>query len=299
MLLNQIEAFVEVARAGSISRAAERLGVTQPALTGRIQGLEASLGARLFVRGRTGARLTEAGRTLLPYADRALIALARGRELVSQVNGGEAGRLAIGAAPAVSTYVLPAVLRHFQALHPRVQLSVRSGHSEEILEMVLREEVEVGLMRPIRHPDVESTPLYEDELVLVVAVGHRFATAKDRHDIVMADMATEHLILFDRTSSYHELTSSILREAGIRPAGLIEVDNIDAAKRMVEEGLGVALLPRTAVAPELADTRLREVAVSDMAPVKRRIVIARRRDAGQLSTVVAAFLSTLEELRPG
>jgi DNA-binding transcriptional LysR family regulator len=154
-------------------------------------------------------------------------------------------------------------------------------------------------MRPIRHPDVESTPLYEDELVLVVAVGHRFATAKDRHDIVMADMATEHLILFDRTSSYHELTSSILREAGIRPAGLIEVDNIDAAKRMVEEGLGVALLPRTAVAPELAEARLRQVAVSDMAPVKRRIVVVRRRDAGQPSTVVAAFLSTLEELRPG
>jgi DNA-binding transcriptional LysR family regulator len=299
MLLNQVEAFVEVARAGSISRAAERLGVTQPALTGRIQGLEASLGARLFVRGRTGARLTEAGRTLLPYADRALLALERGRELVSQVAGGEAGRLAIGAAPAVSTYVLPAVLRQFQALHPRVQLAVRSGHSEEVLEMVLREEVEVGLMRPIRHPDIDSTPLYEDELVLVVPLEHHFATQAGSDGVPMAAMATEHLILFDRTSSYHELTSSILREAGIKPAGLIEVDNIDAAKRMVEEGLGVALLPRTAVAPELADGRLRQVALSDMAPVRRRIVVVRRRDAGAPSTVVAAFLSTLEELRPG
>jgi DNA-binding transcriptional LysR family regulator len=299
MLLNQVEAFVEVARAGSISRAAERLGVTQPALTGRIQGLEASLGARLFVRGRTGARLTEAGRTLLPYADRALLALERGRELVSQVAGGEAGRLAIGAAPAVSTYVLPAVLRQFQALHPRVQLAVRSGHSEEVLEMVLREEVEVGLMRPIRHPDIDSTPLYEDELVLVVPHEHHFATQGGSDGVPMAAMATEHLILFDRTSSYHELTSSILREAGIKPAGLIEVDNIDAAKRMVEEGLGVALLPRTAVAPELADGRLRQVALSDMAPVRRRIVVVRRRDAGAPSTVVAAFLSTLEELRPG
>jgi DNA-binding transcriptional LysR family regulator len=295
MLLNQIEAFVEVSRAGSISRAAERLGVTQPALTGRIQGLEASLSARLFVRGRTGARLTEAGRTLLPYAERALIALDRGRELVAQVAGGEAGRLAIGAAPAVSTYVLPAMLRQFQARHPDVQLSVRSGHSEEVLEMVLREEVEIGLMRPIRHPDVESTPLYEDELVLVVNAGHPFAAAGA---VAMAAMATEHLILFDRTSSYHELTSSIMREAGIRPRGTIEVDNIDAAKRMIEEGLGVALLPRTAVGPELADGRLREVAISDMAPVRRRIVVVRRRDAGAPSTVVAAFLSTLKELRP-
>lgn len=296
LLLNQVEAFVEVARAGSISRAAERLAVTQPALTARIQALEAAFGARLFVRSRTGTRLTDAGRTLLPYAERALIALARGRELVAEVAGGEAGHLTIGAAPAVSTYVLPAMLREFQVRHPAVQLSVRSGHSEEVLDMVLREEVEIGLMRPIRHPDVESTPLYEDELVLVVNPGHAFAAAGS---VPMAAMATEHLILFDRTSSYHELTSSILREAGIRPRGSIEVDNIDAAKRMIEEGLGVALLPRTAVSAEIADGRLRESAVSDMAPVRRRIVVVRRRDAGTPSTVVAAFLETLQQLRPG
>ncbi len=296
--LNQIEAFVEVVRAGSISRAAERLYVTQPALTARIQALEAALGARLFVRSRTGTRLTDAGRTLLPYAERGLIALQRGRELVAEVAEGEAGRLTIGAAPAVSTYVLPAMLRQFQARHPAVQLSVRSGHSEEVLEMVLREEVEIGLMRPIRHADIESTPLYEDELVLVVHRGHDFASS-GVSGVRMEAMATEHLILFDRTSSYHELTSSILREAGIRPRGLIEVDNIDAAKRMLEEGLGVALLPRTAVRSEIAEGRLREVPISDMTPVRRRIVVVRRGDAGTPSTVVAAFLETLQQLRPG
>ena len=296
LALNQIEAFVEVVRAGSISRAAERLSISQPAITARIQALEAAMGARLFVRSRAGTRLTDAGRTLLPYAERGLIALQRGRELVAEVADGEAGRLTIGAAPAVSTYVLPAMLRQFQARHPAVQLSVRSGHSEEVLEMVLREEVEIGLMRPIRHAEIESTPLYEDELVLVVSPGHAFAASGS---VAMASMTTEHLILFDRTSSYHELTSSILREAGIRPRGWIEVDNIDAAKRMVEEGLGVALLPRTAVNSEISEGRLREVAVSDMAPVRRRIVVVRRRDAGTPSTVVAAFLDTLQQLRPG
>ena len=296
LALNQIEAFVEVVRAGSISRAAERLSISQPAITARIQGLEAAMGARLFVRSRAGTRLTDAGRTLLPYAERGLIALQRGRELVAEVADGEAGRLTIGAAPAVSTYVLPAMLRQFQARHPAVQLSVRSGHSEEVLEMVLREEVEIGLMRPIRHAEIESTPLYEDELVLVVSPGHAFAASGS---VAMASMTTEHLILFDRTSSYHELTSSILREAGIRPRGWIEVDNIDAAKRMIEEGLGVALLPRTAVNSEISEGRLREVAVSDMAPVRRRIVVVRRRDAGTPSTVVAAFLDTLQQLRPG
>jgi DNA-binding transcriptional LysR family regulator len=291
----RLEAFVEVARTGSISRAAEALFVTQPALTARLQALERSLGAGLLVRGRHGSRLSEAGKALLPHAERALVALRAGRTAVEEVRSGSAGRLTIGAAPAVSTYVLPAMLHRFQAKHPAVRLVVRSGHSEEILQMVLRDEVEIGLMRPIQHPEITATLLYEDELTLVVHRGHRFAAAGH---VRMAELASEHLILFDRTSSYHELTSAIVRQAGISPRGRLEVDNIDAAKRMVEQRLGIALLPRTSVQADIGSGRLVPVAVIDMAPVRRQIVIARRRDAGELTPVLAAFLATLDTLRP-
>ena len=293
--LGRVEAFVEVARTGSISRAAEALFVTQPALTARLQALERSLGADLLVRSRHGSRLTEAGRALLPHAERALAALRQGRLAVDEVQSGGGGRLTIGAAPAVSTYVLPAMLHRFQAKHPHVRLVVRAGHSEEILEMVLREEVEIGLMRPIAHPEVSATLLYEDELVLVVHRGHRFAAAGH---VRMAELGSEHLILFDRTSSYHELTSAIVRQAGISPRGELEVDNIDAAKRMVEQRLGIALLPRTAVQAEVGTGRLVPVTITDMAPVTRQIVVARRRDAGALPPVLEAFLATLDTLRP-
>ena len=293
-MLNQVEALVAVAETGSIGAAADRLFVTQPALTARIQALEAALGIRLLVRSRTGSRLTDAGRSYLHYARRALAALNAGRETVSEIASGSAGRLAIGAAPAVSTYVLPAVLHHFQETHPRVQLAVRSGHSEDVLEMVLREEVELGLMRPISHPDVTSV-LICDELVLVVHRGHPFASAGT---VRMAEMETEHLILFDRTSSYHELTSALVRQAGIAPRGTIEVDNIDAAKRMVEQRLGIALLPLTSVQLEIGTGRLVPVVVSDLAPIRRQIVAARRRDAG-VEFHAAAFLAILEDMRPG
>ncbi|HSK93293.1 MAG TPA: LysR family transcriptional regulator [Candidatus Angelobacter sp.] len=293
--LPQIEAFAEVARQGTISAAAEALYISQPALTARIQGLERAVGSELFTRGRQGSRLTEAGRALLPHVERALTAVERGRQAVHDVVSGSGGRLTIGAAPAVSTYVLPSMLHRFQATHPGVQLSVRSGHSEEILEMVLREEVEIGLMRPIQHADVISSLLYEDELVLVVHRGHPFASTAQ---IRMDQMATEHLILFDRTSSYHELTSSLFRQAGIAPRGYLEVDNIDAAKRMVEQRLGIALLPRTSVQAEIGTGRLFPVEVVDMAPVKRQIVVARRRDAGEVGPAAAAFLLTLDGLRP-
>ncbi len=293
--VGRVRAFVTVARTGTISRAAEALFVTQPALTARLQALERSLGVELFVRSRQGSRLTDAGRALLPHAERALAALQRGREAVEDVASGGAGRLTIGAAPAVSTYVLPAMLHRFQAGHPGVRLSVRSGHSEEVLEMVLREEVEVGLMRPIQHPEVTATLLYEDELVLVVHRGHHFAAAGH---VRMGELATENLILFDRTSSYHELTSAIVRQAGISPRGQLDVDNIDAAKRMVEQRLGIALLPQTAVQAEIGTGRLVPVTITDMAPVRRQIVVARRRDAGEVPPVLAAFLATLDHLRP-
>lgn len=293
--LAQLEGLVAVARTGTISAAAEELLVSQPAMTARIQSLEATLGVGLVQRARSGSRLTDAGRALLPYAERAISAVAGGRRAVGDVATGAAGRLTIGAAPAVSTYVLPAMLQRFRDEHPGVQLSVRSGHSEEVLQMVLREEVAIGLMRPIQHPDVAQTPLYQDELVLVVHRGHPFAA---RGAIRLPDLATEHLILFDRTSSYHELTSGIFRQAGIDPLGYLEVDNIDAAKRMVEQRLGIALLPATSVSAEIGTGRLFPVIIADMAPVRRQIVVARRRDVGEPSAIVEGFLRTLEALRP-
>src|SRR6476659_5615568 len=119
--LAQLEAFLAVARAGTFSRAAEELLVSQPAVTARIQGLERAVAASLFVRGRGGSRLTDAGRALLPYAERVLAAADGGRRAVAEITAGTAGRLTIGAAPAVSTYVLPAVLHQFRDEHPGVQ----------------------------------------------------------------------------------------------------------------------------------------------------------------------------------
>jgi DNA-binding transcriptional LysR family regulator len=294
VLLNQIAAFVETARRQSVSRAADALFISQPALTARLKGLEADLGAQLFVRGPRGMRLTDAGSAFLPYAVRALETLTDGRMQVNALERGGAGRLAIGAAPAVSTYVLPPLLKRFSEGYPRVLVSVRTGHSEEILELVLREQVTIGLVRVLQHPDIVSTPLYEDRLILVVEPGHSFA-AEGR--IRMKDLAEEQLVQFDRTSSYHDLTSALFVTTGVSPAGRMELDNIDAAKKMVEQGFGVALLPQTSVADELEAGTLAEVEIVDAAPVRRKIVAITRRDAGPPAGQAKAFLATFEEIR--
>ena len=292
VLLSQIEGFVRVAERQKLGRAARELYITQPALTARIQRLEQELGVPLFLRTPTGMRLTDPGRALLPYATRALFALAEGRRVVAELARGGAGQLTVGAAPAVSTYVLPPVLKRFAQAHSNVRLTVRTGHSEEILGMVLGDEVEVGVVRSLRHPGIQTEPLYEERLVLVADERHRFATERR---ITVEQLSDEQLILFDRASSYHDLTAAFLRDAGVVPRAVMELDNIEATKKMVLEGLGVALLPQSAVAAELEDGGLRAIEIADAKPERRQIVVIRRRDAGEPTGLVAAFMETVAE----
>ena len=295
MLLGQIEGFLEVARRGNVSRAAEAMFVTQPTLTARIHSLERELGEPLFARTRRGMRLTDAGRAFLPYAERAIRAVRDGRQALVDARTASAGRLVLGAAPAVSTYVLPPLLQRFALAYPRVEVAVRTGHSEDVLQMLLREEVQLGLVRAMRHPEIESMPLYEDALILVVPPGHPFAK---RASVGIADVALERMIFFDRTSSYYELTQSFFLNLGVTPREVMELDNIESTKKMVERKLGIALLPRSAVAGELAAKTLVQVNVSDGAALTQKIVVIRRRDEGKPSGTVAAFLNLLREANP-
>jgi DNA-binding transcriptional LysR family regulator len=292
VLLAQVESFLEVARRGNVSRAAEAIYISQPTLTARLHALETELGEKVFIRTRQGMRLTEAGITFLPYAERAARALREGRDALNDLRSASAGHLLIAAAPAISTYLLPALLERFSRSHPRVEVAVRTGHSEDVQAMVLRSEVQLGLGRELRHHDIELTPFFEEELGLIVGRDHRFA---DRRSVVMADMADEQLIMFDRTSSYYELTHAAFTDAGLTPRGMFELDNIEAAKKMVERGLGVALLPRTAVASEVAAGVLCRIPISDGIRLRRQLVAMRRRDAGPLFGVVAAFYGLLGE----
>ena len=288
MQLAQVEGFLEVARRGNLSRAAEALFITQPALTARLRALEAEVGSELFRRGRRGMALTDAGRTFLPYAELAVRALLDGASAIERLP--MAAELVIGAAPAISTYVLPDLLVRYEAANPTVRLSVRTGHSEEILEMTVRGDIEVGLVRELHHPALETIVLYDDELVLVVEPGHPLA----RHRRARLDQVRDaRLIMFDRTSSYYDLTNALFRPAGSMPRGVLEVDHIDAAKQMVLAGLGIALLPTTAVAGELRDATLRRIELIGTPRIERRIVGVRRLDRERRSAAADAFWALL------
>jgi DNA-binding transcriptional LysR family regulator len=290
---HQLEALVEVVRRGSVTGAAHALYLTQPALTARLNALERDIGTPLVVRRRGGVRLTEAGRAFLPYAERALQAIDEGRLVLGELARGATGHIAVCASPIVSTYALPAILNRFSQTHPEVQVSVRTGHSEEMVQLVKRDEAAVGLVRAFNDPEVEQFMIYEDELVLVVHADHACGDVAK-----LTELSGEHFVLFDRASSYHELTQALFIDAGITQQGVMELDNVDSAKKMVELGLGIAFLPHVAIADEVRSGRLRIVELADRTPPRRPIVAVRRKDAGDPLGATAAFLALLDEMRP-
>lgn len=292
MELAQLDAFVSAADCGSFSRAAELLNVAQPSLSNRIQSLEREVGQPMFERMGRGVKLTDAGRAFLPYAQRILRTLHDGLLVLDGTREGTGGRLSIGAAPAVGTYVLPLMLKTFCDNHEGVDVVVRTGHSDEVLQMVLDDDVQVGLGRPINHPDVRTIVLYRDELVLVVASNHRYAK---RGAVKVDDLAEESLILFDRDSGYYGMILGLFRDLGVVPQQQMQLDSIEATKKMVEANLGIALLPEVSVDREIKLGTLHKVHIESAEPVKRDIAVMYRRNKPQ-SGPMAAFLDLLGEM---
>ena len=198
MEIDQVETFLAVATFGGFHRAAEALRISQPAISARIKALEESLGVSLFARSRSGLTLSEAGRTLRPYAEQLLRTASLARQAVHELQPGSAGPLEIAAALSISVYYLPDVLKHFRRAHPHVIINIRSGHSKEVLDMVLGEEAEIGLARSLQHPEVETFSLRDDPLLLIA---HSSQSPQHSRRARLQQVASWPLIFYERGSS--------------------------------------------------------------------------------------------------
>ena len=261
MEIAQLETFLQVAEHGSLSRAAEVLGLTQPTLSARVQALERDLGHQLFERRGRGLRLTEAGRALLPYAERTLLAMREGREAVSLSGHPSRGRLRIGTARVIGAYALPGILAGFRAEYPGIELTILTGRSHEVLQMVLNQEVHVGLGRALSHPEVEAVYLYEEEIVFVTHPDHPAGAARflqlyprSRWSPLSSTTKTPLTMCSSRACAGRRASS---------PRVTMNLDSVEATKKMIEGGLGVSFLPYSAIQSELATGTLVCVPLSE------------------------------------
>jgi DNA-binding transcriptional LysR family regulator len=287
---SQLQSFLRVAEEGSITRAAEALCLTQPAVTQHVRALERELGALLFERLGRGVRLTAAGRALRRYARRSLALLDECRQVIADLEAGVAGRLLLGAGVTTSIFQLPAWLRAFQEAYPGVDVAVRTGGSQEIATRVREREVDLGLVTsPIEHRDLHVIGLYEEEILLVTPPGYPLAgQAVDR------DAWTElPLILFPRGTGFRAYLDRAFAEAGIVARVKMESDSVEAIKSFVAVGLGASFLPAAAVRAEIAIGAMAPARPVDLPRLLRRTSAIHRADR-YMSAAARHFLDLLQ-----
>jgi DNA-binding transcriptional LysR family regulator len=275
LTLAQLNVFRRVAEFGSFSRAADALGVTQPAVSQQIHALEAHLGVRLvdIVHGRV--RLTDGGRFLAARSDEVLAGVTALERDMREFSSAAAGTLAIGATVTIGTHGLAPLLLRFGRAHPRVDVRITIGNTDTIVAAVRDGTLALALIEGLAGgDDLETIPYQRDELVLVAsAADRRFAR---RRALSAAALDGERFIMREPGSGTRALVDAVLQRAGVVPKRVLELPSGEAIARAVESGLGVAIISRMVVERDAAAGRLRIVPVADL-DLERNFLMTRLR----------------------
>jgi DNA-binding transcriptional LysR family regulator len=252
MELTYLKTFCEVAKWGSFTRAAENLGYAQSSITTQIQRLEESYGAVLFERFGRSMRLTIAGEALLPYAKEVIRLHEESKEVVSKQSR---GTLSIGTIETLAAYYLPPYLQTYRQQYPDISIMIQPANEPFIIESVKEGTLDVGIILdpPFADPELHTQVLREEELVIIANPEHRFSQLSE---IQVEDLAGEPLILTEDGCSYRAMLLKVLRHSEIDFKPSYEFGNLEAIKQCVVYGLGVALLPRIAVADDIQKQKL-------------------------------------------
>lgn len=289
MDLFQLEAFVAVVREGSFSKAAKALFRTQPAVSQIIKRLEDEIGQPLFDRSSRRGVLTDAGQVLFEHAERLLNFKGQTLAALNDVKQLRRGQLVIVANEVTCLYLLP-VLHEFRKLYPAVRLSVRRALASRIPADVRDYAAEIGVVT--YHPlgqELESIVVYRDELAFVVPPSHQFAK---RREVSIKELGGEAFVAHHVMSPYRARVLETFRKRRVTLQMPVEMPTIDAIKRFVAMGNGVALLPAIAVESEIASGELLRVLVPELA-FERLVRLVYRR-GGTLSQSARAFLDLAE-----
>lgn len=279
---DDLRVFEAVARLGGMSRAAVELNTVQSNVTARVRALEAEIGTALFARHSRGVALTEAGRRLLPYAARVQRLIAEARR-VALDDGRPCGPLTVGALESTAAVRLSPLLAAYVAAHPEVDLTLRTGTTCELTDMVLQDRVEGAFVcGPVDHPDLTAESVFTEELVVVTAPGFRALDAALRAPGLK-------IVVLRAGCSYRDRLEQALARRGVVGLRLLEFGTLDAIVGCVAAGLGLTLLPRALVAEA---ARAGRIAAHALPPAEAQVeTLFLRRRGAFTSSALAAFLA--------
>ncbi|WP_353065079.1 LysR substrate-binding domain-containing protein [Tunturibacter psychrotolerans] len=291
----RLRVFRAVAEELSFRKAAEVLHLSQPAVSQHVHALEEEAGVQLFDRARGGGHgsqisLTEAGRVLLGYADRAAETMVEARRALAALNDETVGPLRLGASTTVAQYLLPRILGAFLKQYPQVKLSLVSGNTEQIVEAVTEKKVALGIIEgPAMRREVKTEPMTQDEMVLIVSPNHAWAARKGG-EIEQKELAKVPLLLRERGSGSRRVVERALKKVGLPLRSLqvaMELDSTEAIISGVEAELGVGFVSRWAVGKVLRLGTVRVVAVKGL-EIRRDFSFVRLAGA-EMTGAAAAF----------
>ena len=255
MEIRQLRAFVAIAESGTFTAGALRVHVTQAAISMQIRQLETEIGAKVFVRAPRHVILTEAGEQLLRRARHILREHDAALDEIAELAGAERGRLRIGSASAmVLSEQLPAILKELRKQHPAAEISVISGTSEVLVDQILGGEVDVAFVSlPVDVRGIKTERLSQDQLVAIASPRHKLAKQRT---ISAYTLAGERLILGERGGNTRRLIDQFFAQAGVTLDVAMELSRQQAIKRMVEEDMGVGIVPLASVKEEVDKGKL-------------------------------------------
>ncbi len=292
MDINQLEVVVAVARDKSFSRAAESLHRTQPAVSQAIRRLEAELGEPLFDRSSKDGTLTAAGMVLFEFAQQMLNLRQHAHSALRELKDLQRGKLTLSANEYTVMYLLP-LLPVFRALHPQIKIEVKRSLASRIASEVLGRETELGIVsfKP-NDPTVAALPVLMDELALIVAPAHPLA---GKATVSVRELGAESFIAHNVPSPYREKVVSTFQKYKTPLNISMELPTLEAIKRFVENGMGVALVPRLTAQAEIARGQLVALSVREM-KLERRLHLIYRKGA-TLSHAARAFLRVAKDMQ--
>jgi LysR family transcriptional activator of glutamate synthase operon len=240
MTREQLQAFVTALEQRRLTEAARRLEVSQPTLSRQIQSLERELGVRLLVRTPRGVVGTDAGQRFLGFAREALRALQEGTAELHELAKTPRGPVALGSLPTVGAYLLPGLLPGFLARHPQVRIRIAEALAGELEQRIADGELDLGILNlPLQRQDLVAQKLWDEPFVLIVPRGHRLL---GRERVSLPSLAKEPLVIVPGANTSAQLVAAI-ESRGIEANVVLEADHPESVRRMVERGVGVALLP--------------------------------------------------------
>jgi DNA-binding transcriptional LysR family regulator len=288
MELYSLQVFLTIATEKSFSRAAERLLRTQPAVSLALQRLEQELKEKLIDRSAKGLLLTDAGRTVLEYARRFQSLQQEMENSLAELRDNSAGRLTIGANESTSLYLLRHIER-YRELYPKVKVEVRRSLSSRIPNELLDGNLELGVISYDPGDErLKSKVIYTDALAFVVSPTHRLA---HRKTVSITELGSENFVAHNVVSPYREV---VLREFQAHKVPLrmdVEMPTVETIRKMVQNNMGVAFVPRMCVEQEIEQRTLFEVRIKEMHVERKiRLVYPTRR---ALSHAAKAFLEVV------